>query len=223
MTPGKKVAFARSLINPRMSSQKLAAELNVNEATLRGWESRKGGSGWPPDMLIPVSQALGVTVDWLLDPADNLPPGYAEGFRSPSHGPATGRAMFSVEGGDQLDFSEEFWINGAAHQPHFIRVQGPSQHPLLRHGDFVLVRDQEEPAPLGMFCTWRSAQKETLIRIPRYGLNGAIELHSVSPDHAPIPIPETWSLTGLVIGVKRRQPYFEMGDPNGISPAMFAM
>lgn len=116
----------------------LADELGVRQNTLSTWENGK----YEPDnaMLRKIADYFGVTVDYVIGRADELP--RRKGRRIPVLGDvAAGIPIEAIE--DILDYEDIDEDLARTGEFFALRIRGRSMEPRMMEGDVVIVRQQE--------------------------------------------------------------------------------
>jgi len=167
-----------------------AKEIGFSSAALVKW---KNGTIPRGNALQKIADYFGVTVnDLLSDPGEA--PALSKLHREPGEKIAV---LASVGAGipleaintfdqDDPDSWEEIGKLDAARGEFFaLRVRGPSMEPLIRHGDIVIVRRQEEYND-GDIVVALVNGNEGVCKLLEYRNNGGIALLSLNPDFPPM-------------------------------------
>lgn len=240
-----KFLTGRRYHRPSLNQAELAKALGLSASMISRIETGERA----PTMKTVESFArlLGVPVGWFFDgkpgppPAPNTLTGFGSAFGAPppapsnlSHvtaEPGVGRRKFRLLGsvgaasaplrsadpwpGDYVEFSDDLFRE----ERYAIQVQGDSMHPLLKHGDYILVQPAVE-VPRGLFTIARNDEHEYTVKVLK-NVDGRHELHPVNPEYDPLIPGDDWQIVGYAVGLRRergRGRYKEVGDNAGLRP-----
>ena len=181
-----------------MKEADLARRLGITQQVINNWKRR---GQIPPARHQEISDALGVSIDWLLGRSDaslhaKLPPLQSQMAATVEPGPEVGAiTMVPIVGNTQAGPDAEWfelgyppgygedYVDVPAKDPHAyaLRVVGGSMEPRMHEGEIVLVYPSWEAQP-GDEVVVRMRDGESMVKRLVYVRNDRVGLDSIAAD-----------------------------------------